>query len=1404
MRTARVAVLTALLTAGALAVAPAEVGAAPPPAPTRAAVAYQNLQLPAGHATVYSDGLAEVFRDSAKGAPAGVEFQWVPLVASDGATTGTRVLPSKGQIVADLAHGPAATFRPGEVVVVYSDAVQAPTRFSAPARSGTAAPHYTNQPALNTTLATLGVDHAQQLFTGPADLAAQRATAERAVGRPLLNFANAFVLHLATASVPVAVSTLRESADVTYASPNWTVTPTNTPPTDVPAAAVRDAQARAQAQPANADGVPTNFALTSSAQSLLNRPGVDAVPAYAALAERYHQMPGQGETITNVSLGTVDDASAAADPNDPCNFYATAYGPTTEVINGQRYLDWPSMPLIPTYTSTGGVLNPAGESCGDDPSLTEVGLDFSMMAPLPHDVQRPDALGSGLTDLLGIAPGAQYRLIVPSTPGGAVSDVDAAFLAAAQQTPRPSVITASLGFGFDQFGFSARYLEDDPITEAILSTIVHSYHIVVCVSGGDGLRSFTNAPVPPSGGSVATGVTPAGGTPTDVNDVGFSSAPSSDFDSGAIAVGSTTLDDIFSAPPQDPRNAALVAQHAFPETRYNGFRSFASAYGKRMNLSAPGDNVLSFAHAMGQDAKSVQVVNEGGTSASAPEVAAAAAVVLQAARLTGNKSLAGSPLAVRNFLAQTGSDVAAVPQSDVDLNVGPQVDVGNAVATLLGRAGYHPAAAGPRVAVEQRQQASALGGTITTATDAANVSLTGRLLNAWISISPDWVGLPASGVTYRLAATTGPKSTLSRTAWARLQPAAILAAAGLPLASAEPRTVELAYRASANGHVLANVPVTLTLGPTDGTSPSALAPVVPAVSSASTIPVQYDISQISNPVDPTLVVSEPGRVDPVTGQFFRPAYSVPLRASSGVIQVPVSALQGAGIYGVGIQSAPGGPSSTNYTAFAFTRVGPVSAAQPAAPRFSYQGSTPSHFVEVPYHAPFQMQYDVRSVPGATGAAVEVSAAGPTSFNNNNPFNNPNGSERDNNGSDFGSVAFAPLPATHGTATLNSASLGMYPAMNHVVRVLALRGGAVVGESSGVSTAIMDGVRPADGGFITNGYSINSHGTDGFLTSDQATASGQILGSVETFDQATNAITSTVTSTSHVYGTLMGGCPGAFHGDVGLYDDSTPSADTFRVLNPVATGTQSGTWTPAPADVADGLLCPAPNQTTDDTAVLAGLGGPGATYRVFTSNVGQNTFSPDHSLAPAISPMGFPIAGGIAQNTTTGSALVGVADLTNLDGPGRLVSVNLGDGSVTSTPTVTTGFVEGVAVDEKTNTAVVGSLNPELGIYNLSDGTSIHVTPGGATYQHPAVDSVHGRIAVQEVAGPDFLGQTSNNNALSSVLTLDEQGKVISRIERFNFFNVFLLDMGTYLQLNPNTGNGYVLGPGGSELAPFRY
>ena len=213
MRTPRLgwtAALTVMVTAAALAAAPAETAVAAPPPSAAPSVAYQDLSLPGGrHATVYTDGLAEV-SGVTKDGKRGTEFRWIPLLGSDGAAPG---LPSKNQIAADLASGPAARYRPDEVVAVYGDSVSAPTSFSAPASATRAAavPHYTSDAGLNSTLAGLGVDRSRQLFTGQdvSQLSAQRAAASQALGRPLLDFAHGFVLLLNTASVPAAVTALR-------------------------------------------------------------------------------------------------------------------------------------------------------------------------------------------------------------------------------------------------------------------------------------------------------------------------------------------------------------------------------------------------------------------------------------------------------------------------------------------------------------------------------------------------------------------------------------------------------------------------------------------------------------------------------------------------------------------------------------------------------------------------------------------------------------------------------------------------------------------------------------------------------------------------------------------------------------------------------------------------------------------------------------------------------------------------------------------------------------------------------------------------------------------------------------------------------------------------------------------
>ena len=130
--------------------------------------------------------------------------------------------------------------------------------------------------------------------------------------------------------------------------------------------------------------------------------------AYSLLEKRFGQLPGTGELITNVSIGDLTDQSMA-DAGDP---YVQANGPTTIVQNGQRYLDLPSMPLIPTYVADpSGQLDPLGSTEGQDPSLDEVMLDFSVMAPLPHNLQRPSATYQSGYQIIGIDPGL-HRLLV--------------------------------------------------------------------------------------------------------------------------------------------------------------------------------------------------------------------------------------------------------------------------------------------------------------------------------------------------------------------------------------------------------------------------------------------------------------------------------------------------------------------------------------------------------------------------------------------------------------------------------------------------------------------------------------------------------------------------------------------------------------------------------------------------------------------------------------------------------------------------------------------------------------------------------------------------------------------------------------------------------------------------------
>jgi hypothetical protein len=1375
-------------------------------------IAY-SLDLPGGlTAKVFSNGVAAVFSKDLRS----VEFRAFPVTPQYDEVAGQTGLPDKARLIADLAAGAKASFAEARVIVVFASGVTGASDVVA----GRAAA-FTNDSSTNDTLAGLGVDRSERLFGNldKSSLATMRAGAEADLGRPLLDFSNAYRLRLVTgASVRQAVNALRRSPAVVYASPDFRVASTQAISIPIPAGTAEAAGAAGAPQLLSSAGLPPNFALTASAQSLLNAPATDAAAAFDEIDRQFHELPGQGEIITNVSLGDLDDASAVNNSADPCDFYATNYGPTTVMIGGQRYLNWPSMPLIPTYTSNqSGQLSGSGEVCGVDPLLGEVGLDFSMMAPLPHALQRPGEVGSGLTDLLGIAPGASYRLVVPAPEGAFVtnSDVAAAFLGAGMQLPAPSVITASLGFAADQSGFSGRYLEDDPLTEAVIASLV-SKNIVVTVSSGDGLRTFTNAAVAPSGGSAPTQVIGPDQTPSDLNDVAFSGAPSLDFDSGSIDVGGTTLNDINSAPPQDPANASLAAQHAFPETRWNGFTNFSSGYGSRVNVSAPSDNVLGFSHPFGGAADAVQVGLSGGTSASAPQTAAAAAVVMQVARLTGHPF--GNARQVRGLLARTGTPVPTVPQSDVNNFVGPQINVRRAVERLLERADLSVGRAVPRVAVAQRRNYSLFDAAFLSATDPSNIDLlgpvssadgtmTGRNAKAWITIAPDWEGLPDQA---HFALTVG-DMTIATTPWARLLPEQILGAAGLPLASSTSRTVDLTYQASMDGAVLAQAQFSLTFGPAASTARVLHAPLVPAVVDGATVPVTYDLTGVRNVSNPTLLVSEPGRINPASGFIYRAIYRVPLTTLTGTVQIPVTALQGGGIYGINILFGAINNSPLN-SDFAYTRVSPAGSSRPPAPLLSQNGSNPGHFLEVAYGGSFQLSWDVSGTENADGATLEVSAPGPGTFNDENPFNNPNGTLRDQNGVDTGSVAFVVLPGVNGTVTLNAKTLGLLPTLNHVVRVLPTRSGGgeggahstAAGEAGEVSTITMDGVLAADGGFANNGFAIDQHGNRGLLTSGQKTASGAILTSLETFDQSTNAIVKTVASQQNNKLYFTNGW-GIWGGSVGLFglSDQITFASSYNLLNP-ATGTIGPAWTPPSPNtlqISEG----AANQANDRAVFLAydaTASGNTTAWRLLTSNIAENTFGPLIDLSPTVAAMGLPVFTAIGQNTSTNQAATPVGDFSNFCAAPTIVAADLGSGTLSSFSGVTSGFPYGIAVDSVTNKAVVPTICDNLaGIYDLGAKTGVVVHPQGTTNIYPAIDQTRGLIVMDQVAPADF---GVNNNAMSSAVVMDERGNVLATLEHFFFFNTFLTIGANNLQLNPATRTGWTLGPGQQQLAPFGY
>jgi hypothetical protein len=1317
---------------------------------------------------------------------------------------------------------PAAPRRQGVVpgqVLVTLDASTSVTGAATPGTRVAARRPVTSDAALNSRLASAGALSLRPLLPGVSTASAEALTGAAAdqLGADAADLAHTYVLQTSQRDSAAVARALRGSPGVAAAEPDRYVTTMNSGAQPLPSSAPKPSahapQAGAatpaapsaapagppasapRATPAGSASVPGNAALADSAQSFLNAGGVDAVGAYALLGDRFGQRPGAGETVTNVSIGDLTDQSMA----DAGDAYVAGNGPTTILKDGRRYLDLPSMPLIPTYVATdAGGLDASASTEDQDPTLDEVLLDFSVMSPLPHDEQRPGATGSGYTDLLGIAPGADYRLVVPEQP--TTDRIAGALLAAAHQSPKPDVITASLGFGTDAQGLPGRYLEDDPVIRSVVASIVRRDGIVVSISSNDGTRLYTPTAVGPDGGSTPTDTAPNAAAATSVDDDALSTTPTKVPDTGAIAAGGSTLDDTLAQGPGGPATTA--------ETRISGFGTFSSGFGSRVDLSAPSDNILALSHAAGGSAQDVAVSLNGGTSASAPEIAAAAAVVLQSARLGGRHL---DPRQVRDVLERTGRAVPTPPQIDRELHVGPQIDVTAAAQEALGgRAPSRPALV--RLSVAHRVTSGSLGGTFLETTDQDRIDLgdmaagdDGEGLVGPVTFAGDVTGLGGAPASYTL--TVGRTVFRSDTPAIRVTPAQLLAAAGLPVVSAADRRLTVSYAVLRGGRTVASAQRTLTVGPSDGRYAEAAAPSVPAVvPQGHSVTVSYDLTGVASTSSPQLVVSTVGHWNPDLAPLFTAAWHQELTAPRGTVTVPASAFDdGGGLYGVGIaQSGFGGnPLRVVYGEFAPLRVaGGDAATRPAAPLLTGAEAGSAHTAEVTRAEPrFTLRYDVRSVPGARGAEVEFSAPAPTNYGSYNTFSNANGTVLDDDGVDTPSTAHRVLSGTSGAVRLDPAALGLGSSTAYGVRVLALdRSGHVTGQASALSSlSFDDGLAPAgstvssfaaagdgsvaalataDGGAEVRHYSTRTGRYGAVITSDGPGSGYEVLGvsagrvllvhtpaagadpRVETWDTAKDALVGSAALPA-AQGSFVTGRVDAVHGRGALLLHGA-TADLVLPVD-LATGSAGA---PIPADP--------PNVPAGSYGLLAFDASSGAVF--LTKAAG-----PYNCLGGATVARVDLVARTTAADGSTSACSHGIAT----DDAGTLYNAFATQISVNLVPTTTLS-----ALDDTTGAPV-------------GDPFAVRL----AKPQALAVDGPH-KVALLSYATPEgtvYFGSgmyVPDNNSTGRLVVVDlATGTVLRSLPGVG---ATAGGPAPALQLDPTTRTGWTFGPYGEQIQQFSY
>jgi hypothetical protein len=995
-------------------------------------------------------------------------------------------------------HLPNSAVHPGSVLVAFRAPVSASggrihTTPKGARKAGLPEAAVKNETVrVNNVLAGLKATSVRHLFTNvpTAELNAARARAMRATGRYLTDLTQVYEVKFSPSiNDGEAANRLQKSGLVWTAMPDHKYSQPVREKTTTPAG-VAPASA-ANAALSTASGLPPNYSYATDGQSYNDAASNNVTGAAVAVAKKFGQQPGQGETITNISLGTIDNTS-------------------TVLEGGQRFLEQSGFPKIPTFishqtcTPAGSCtvsIDGAGTNTDDGQGdLTEVLLDFSTMAPPPRGdarVPNPQAPGQ-LGEILGAAYGANYRLINPKVNG--TDDFVAAFLGAGfLQKPKPSVVTASIGNGLPPGAFPDDEFEAETLIRDIVTTLTQGQDIFVTISAGDG-QDDTDTAGPPNGASGPYNLSPPGFVPPDLDsfnpaDPDYTYLWTSEArllpDSGSNSAGGTTLNDVFNNSPNNTSVSPLQAHtQTTTETRWTGQQNFHSGIGNRLSVAAPADDVLFLAQvedAQGNPIDPVSVEPElvGGTSASCPEIAAAAAVVRQVARLTGHPLTA---VQTRDLLAATGHK-NVTPTFDLAGNsVGRTLDLTAAVNKVLSMAGVSGKPELVRMTVAQRKGVpgnSGYGRTFYTDTpqDAvartATIDLsqgldpasafnnetlapTGNNLNSPITFGVDAAFLPPSArFSWSLAfgnkTVKVPAADFDRSrASLRLLPTEIFDLLKLNPTSSQDRAVRVT--ASTGGLSITEEVTFKALASatyTIATSP-AFVPLATA-GHQSSVTVHYDLRGLRGATSGQLVVSDIDRALPrAFTDRDRDAHGIviPLGNLVGSVSVPLAQLQGAGVYGLALRGVDAGVplNGLNGTVDSTSswiplRIAPAKSGTPTSPKVQAEASffastTPVWWdtadVEAAGSQRFSVTYDVRAVPGARSTIVEFSAPSTdflgslfignvATFPSANRFTNPLGDRLDsgNRLGDPGETSHRVIQgSTHGVVTLTTSAAGL--------------------------------------------------------------------------------------------------------------------------------------------------------------------------------------------------------------------------------------------------------------------------------------------------------------------------------------------------------------------------------------------